>query len=309
MSQETSLPSQSDNIDDVQKVEPKTIRTIVEENKQWESFFDPQYTFGSFQTGISKPDQFKEKWHTASDNIPSTSPTLPNIKQLQQHINTIDTQDDTYKILPRPFPAYNKNTEPTLCKDRLQLLNIIQTIGFNKEKDITQAELSTTARLQLQWKQKTDQIKQDILLDSKQDDGLTKELDRLSTNDLSLDDMYQNISFSQSKNLVVEQDNVKRRKNRVSFLYFAFGFMFPPLWLIGALYVPKHHQTEASKDIDKKWKVYSRNAFFMFLLLLVITSVLIIILKPETIGFRNSLEGGYNADRVVFDEEDVVTSK
>ncbi|GAA5814096.1 hypothetical protein MFLAVUS_007586 [Mucor flavus] len=304
MSQETSLPS--DKIDDV----PKNSKPIAEESKQWESFFDPQYTFGSFQSGISKPDEFKEKWHTASDNIPSTSPRLPNLKQLQQHINTIDAQDDTYRILPRPFPSYNKNTEQTLCKDRLQLLNIIQTVGFNKEKDITQSDLSTTARLQLQWKQRTDQIKQDILLDSK---GLTKELDRLSTDDLSLDDMYQNISFSQYKKSVIveeEEDIIpQRRKNRVSFLYFAFGFMFPPLWFIGALYVPKHHQTEASKDIDKKWRVYSRNAFFMFLLLLVMISVLILILKPETIGFRNSLEGGYNADRVVFDEEDVVISK
>ncbi|GAA5806024.1 hypothetical protein EDC94DRAFT_622839 [Helicostylum pulchrum] len=304
MSQET------DKIDKVPKSSSRP-----EESKQWESFFDPQYTFGSFQSGISKPDEFKEKWHTAtSDNIPSsgTSPRLPNLKQLQQHINTIDAQDDTYKILPRPFPSYNKNTEPTLCKDRLQLLNIIQTIGFNKEKDITQSDLSTTARLQLQWKQKTDQIKQDILLEDSK--GLTKELDRLSTDDLSLDDMYQNISFSQSKNSVIiegeEEENVvqRRRRNRVSFLYFAFGFMFPPLWFIGALYVPKHDQTEESKDIDKKWKVYSRNAFFMFLLLLVIISVLILILKPETIGFRNSLEGGYNADRVVFDDdgEDVV---
>lgn len=277
-------------------------KTIAEESKQWESLFDPQYTFGSFQHGIAKPVidvYYNGKWPLdQQDNMLSeqTSPALPNIENIQLHINTTDSNDAEIEILPRPFPKYqNKNTD-VVCKDRLELLNIIQEVGFNKENDATQSnpykQFSTAARFQQQIKNKTKQMKQEIMMD---DDHVSR---HENSSLASIEDLYEKVSFHEPK-----EDNEPKRKNRASFLYFSLGFLFPPLWLIGALYVPKSQRTSASKSIDKKWKTYSRNALFAFLIAMVLTVVLVLIMKPETVGFRNSNEDGYKDARVVFDED------
>lgn len=307
-------------------------KTIAEESKQWESLFDPQYTFGSFQHGIAKPVTdlyYRGKWPldhedmigmipksepatTLFPNVPS--PTLPNIKDIQLHINTEHHDDSQIEILPRPFPKYKKNAE-VLCKDRLALLNIIQEMGFNKENDATQRnpykQFSTAARLQRQIKNKTEQMKREIMVDPEDEEeindnvshhSVAMEPDTLDQSSLaSMDDMYEKISFHTPKQDEKEQEI--KRKNRASFLYFAFGFLFPPLWIIGALYVPTSQRTSASKAIDKKWKMYSRNALFAFMVAIVLTIVLVLMLKPESVGFRNSNEEGYQEARVVFDED------
>lgn len=321
MSQASFISGSTSNlIDDVHKK--------AEESKQWEFFFDPQYTFGSFQSGITKPitDFYSKRPNVQPSLSQPGSPTLPNLRQLQLHINTLEQNDDTQiKILPRPFPKYNsKQNDNILCKKRLQLLNTIQVTGFNKENDAAQIDpyqkISIAARLQLQFKHKTEQMKREILLDPEDEmdddfnsihsDGGAGDSDLLPKDQSSLVslDSYEKISFRESKEKIQEQEQETKdleikRKNRISFLFFAFGFLFPPLWIIGALYVPRNHthRSVASKEIDKKWKLYSRNAWFFFMALVVFIAILIVILNPEAIGFRQSLEGGYDADRVVFD--------
>jgi hypothetical protein len=376
-------------------------KTIAEESKQWESLFDPQYTFGSFQHGIAKPVQnmfYKGKWPLDQEDVmgmvfkpksqsaagastanstpmtseeqPSTvlfpvvpNPTLPDLKQLQLHINTslLDQEEEDgdnnfrqIEILPCPslsqFPKYKlQENEAALWKDRLELLNSIQISGFNKElNDGTQSnpyKESAAARLQRQITIKAEQIKRETLMDSdtdeedqteeeeQQDVHINIEPDALlltlydleepseeqqhETADHSslanLDDEYENISFHAPKEegdiekepIITIEPEVKR-KNRATFLLFAYGFLLPPLWIVGALYVPssKLQRTSASKNIDKKWKKYSRNAFFTFMVLVVSILVLILMLRPQAVGFRNSNEEDYQKEeRVVFDEE------
>lgn len=374
-------------------------KTIAEESRQWESLFDPQRTFGSFQHGIAKPVQdlfYKGKWpldqedimgmiykpksqaNTTANSTPMTSdepsaavifpvvpePTLPDLQQLQLHINIPLLEEDEdekgcrqIEILPCPslsqFPKFKLQEEnEAIWKDRLELLNTIQIMGFNKElNDGTQSnpyKESTATRLQRQIRMKAEQIKRETLVDSetedeKEEDQQEEDVDGLNTaiepdallltlNDLdaspaeeeqqnvdqsslaSLDE-YENISFHAPKeegdiekeHIAVTEPEIKR-KNRATFLFFAYGFLFPPLWIVGALYVPSSNlqRTTASKNIDKKWKKYSRNAFFTFLVLVISIIVLILMMKPQAYGFRSSPDEDYRQEeRVVFDDEPV----
>ncbi|KAI8137019.1 hypothetical protein BJV82DRAFT_675276 [Fennellomyces sp. T-0311] len=89
-----------------------------------------------------------------------------------------------------------------------------------------------------------------------------------------------------------EDDNSKQSGEkptcRRSFLYFAFGFLFPPLWIVGALYVPPQRQHPGSQTVDLLWKRRSRNAFFIFIVTVLVILILTLVLRPASIGWRTS---------------------
>ncbi|KAK4512361.1 Translationally-controlled tumor protein [Mucor velutinosus] len=399
-------------------------KTIAEESKQWESLFDPQHTFGSFQTSIAKPVSsqhyfYKGKWpldqedilgmipkpkktlhqqnsatttpnlsivdgdgaSTAAFAFPTVpSPTLPNKKQLELHINPVlqdnenDIFDDSFpksgsqiEILPCPsltqFPKYKKTENEVLWKDRLELLKKIQHQGFREDLNGTLSignQESAAVRLQRQIKRKAEKIMRETLVYSNTEededndenehncnianaaekgtllvavepDTMLVDFSTLHTKEeqdtvsslhsiqpyesslVSLDDEWENISFKPPcsvKDVDIENQASKqdladiKRKNRPTFLLFAYGFLFPPLWIIGALYSPSRslQRTASSKKIDQKWKNYSRNAFFVFIVIVATIIVLILVLKPQTVGFRSSGDQIYPEERIVFDE-------
>ncbi|KAG2207004.1 hypothetical protein INT47_008473 [Mucor saturninus] len=250
-------------------------KTIAEESKQWESLFDPQYTFGSFQHGIAKPVTdvyYKGKWPLdEKDTRPDTveEPTLPDIQNIQLMHRPTDNEAEI-EILPRPFPKYDKHTDETSCcsQDRLELRRILQEVGFNKKNDGTHnnpyKQYSTAARFQQQIINKTKQMKQEIMLDHHD-----------TIDSTSMEDLCEKSSFTND-----EPTQQQGRRNRASFLYFALGFLFPPFWLIGALYVPSSQRTSA-----------------------ILITILVLIMKPDAVGFRNSNEDGYQHPRVVFDDD------
>ncbi|KAF1800889.1 hypothetical protein FB192DRAFT_1328378 [Mucor lusitanicus] len=347
-------------------------KTIAEESKQWESLFDPQHTFGSFQTSIAKPVSsqqyfYKGKWpldqedilgmmprpkralqqqqnsatttpnlsivdgegvvSTAAFAFPTVpSPTLPDKKQLELHINPVlqdnenDIFDDSFprsgsqiEILPCPsltqFPKYKKSENEVLWKDRLELLKKIQHQGFREDLNgtlNTGDKESAAVRLQRQLRRKAEKIKRETLVDSsteeEDDDGDANEHNcniAHATEDGAL------LVAVEPDTLLQEAVEIKR-KNRPTFLLFAYGFLFPPLWIIGALYNPSSslQRTATSKKIDRKWKNYSRNALFVFIVLVATIVVLILVLKPQAVGFRSSSDQIYHEERIVFDEND-----
>ncbi|KAL0137776.1 hypothetical protein V8B55DRAFT_1578668 [Mucor lusitanicus] len=395
-------------------------KTIAEESKQWESLFDPQHTFGSFQTSIAKPVSsqqyfYKGKWpldqedilgmmprpkralqqqqnsatttpnlsivdgegvvSTAAFAFPTVpSPTLPDKKQLELHINPV-LQDNENDIFDDSFPRSGSQIEILPCpsltqfpkyKNRLELLKKIQHQGFREDLNgtlNTGDKESAAVRLQRQLRRKAEKIKRETLVDSsteeEDDDGDANEHNcniahatedgallvavepdtllvdfSISQNKqeqdtasslhttqpyesslVSLDDEWENISFKPPcsvKELDVENQACKqeaveiKRKNRPTFLLFAYGFLFPPLWIIGALYNPSSslQRTATSKKIDRKWKNYSRNALFVFIVLVATIVVLILVLKPQAVGFRSSSDQIYHEERIVFDEND-----
>ncbi|KAI9321832.1 hypothetical protein BX666DRAFT_1906074 [Dichotomocladium elegans] len=94
------------------------------------------------------------------------------------------------------------------------------------------------------------------------------------------------------------------RPFRLSFLMFAFGFLFPPLWIVGALHIPyykegktqhqRQRQSPEGQSVDLQWRRRSRNAFFIFITTMLVLLILTIVLKPASIGWRisaQSLEG------------------
>jgi hypothetical protein len=342
-------------------------KTFAEESKQWESLFDAQHSFGSFQHTISKPVAshqyfYKGKWpldtkditgmapskHNNNKNatflFPSVpDPTLPNMEHLEQLVNAPLVQDEEpislegsmasigqIEILPcaslSSFPKYKLGAvenDQSLWKDRLELLNTIQQQGFREEWNGTLSgpnTLSKTARL----KRKAEKMKREALMQptTKDQERNTNDMHRSHLVAMEPDTMHQEdeehyqsslASIEEGQDVLYYNKDVEKQikevpeiknRTRLSFLLFAYGFFFPPLWVIGALYSPSIQRTSSCQKIDKKWRKYSRHALFVFMILVAAVVVLLLALKPQSIGFRNSSEGGYQEERVVFDEND-----
>ncbi|CAO3593672.1 unnamed protein product [Absidia cylindrospora] len=90
--------------------------------------------------------------------------------------------------------------------------------------------------------------------------------------------------------LTTNTDN--ERRYRTSFLYFVFGFLFPPVWVIGALYTPPDHQqayqSSHGRRIDLMWKRACRMAFALFTFGLLVMVVIVLALNPGALGWRTS---------------------
>ncbi|CAO3610963.1 unnamed protein product [Cunninghamella blakesleeana] len=78
--------------------------------------------------------------------------------------------------------------------------------------------------------------------------------------------------------------------HQLSFFFFLFGFVCPPLWLIGAIYTrPEHkYKTSEDKDMDLKWKKYSKIALGLFVFILLILLVILLLVNPGALGWRQS---------------------
>jgi hypothetical protein len=334
-----------------------TQKTIAEESKQWESLFDPQHSFGSFQHAIAKPVAsyqyfYKGKWPLDTKDImgmvppngnadrttkflfPSApDPTLPDLEQLEQYINAPLRQEEEpismessmaslgqIEILPcaslSSFPKYKiaaAKNDQSLWKDRLELLNTIQQQGFREEWNGTQNaySLSKTARL----KRKAEKLKREASVHSHttradykshlvniEPDIMFQEEEQSSL--ASLEDETYDINEKEDMEKQIKEKPELKRRTRLSFLLFVFGFAFPPLWVIGALYTPTMPRTSFCQKVDQKWRRCSRQALFVFMILVAAVVVLVLALKPQAVGLRNSNEEGYKEERVVFDEND-----
>ncbi|KAG1048400.1 hypothetical protein G6F43_009209 [Rhizopus delemar] len=349
---------------------PKGSRLTVmrEESEQWDLFFDPQYTFGSFTHCVSKPNSsdyyYKGKWPLDYEDIigmapkhlknslgarhvceagsimsaveedvflfPTVpNPTLPDLKHLRSITNIDDNEesdndDDALgkhqgsmvqvDIIPCPsVPLHAKNTEAeAMWKDRLDLLNTIQHTGFSEELDGTRNapfQGSRAARIQRQIKDKAEKIKKEALSDRKKNES--KE-DVLYEDIRELKESASIASFRDFQEKAIDLDMEKsqegKQKNRQSFLLFVLGFLCPPLWLLNFVLGLRssENETEASKEIDKKWRKYSRNAFCIALLLFAAVSIIIIVAKPGSVGFRQTKEDYVREDIVMFDDESFV---
>ncbi|OBZ81927.1 hypothetical protein A0J61_10023 [Choanephora cucurbitarum] len=351
-------------------------KTLAEESKQWESFFDPQYTFGSFQYGIGKPPKpyfYQGRWPLDQQDIHSVTPsmtrrkklqtktvvgqspriplghqsnlsfaalpnpTLPNKELLEPHTQILSENDHLQNnsnsqiaILPCPssnsFPKYKNVENERLWKERLAMLRKIQEEGFSLQMNGTQSDpygqSGKVTRLHQQLIKTATKIKNEVSVEMSVNDMETRLKEEEVGSVIQTPEMEQSglfsldmpISNEDNASLITLDENKPeersidepletRRKNRTSFVLFAFGFLFPPLWIVGTFYSPSSAKprTVVSKTIDEKWKKYSRNALCVLLLAFLSSFVLVATLKPKLLGFRNSNEKAYQADRVVFD--------
>ncbi|KAI8327658.1 hypothetical protein BC941DRAFT_446576 [Chlamydoabsidia padenii] len=101
--------------------------------------------------------------------------------------------------------------------------------------------------------------------------------------------------------IIVVKSPKKKSQCRLSFLYFIFGFVFPPIWIIGALYTPpeKKYQSSKGRRIDLMWKRASRLAFSIFVFALLVLLVAILALNPGALGWRTSRSDQNSAQKFI----------
>ncbi|KAI8364811.1 hypothetical protein EDC96DRAFT_510436, partial [Choanephora cucurbitarum] len=267
------------------------------------------------------------------------NPTLPSKELLEPHTQILSQNDHLQNsnnsqiaILPCPssnsFPKYKNVENERLWKERLAMLRKIQEEGFSLQMNGTQSDpyrqSGKVTRLHQQLIKTATKIKNEVSVEMCSANDTETKLEEeekvgsaIQTPEIDPSGLFSlNMPVSNEDNVsLITLDDAKpeersieepletRRKNRTSFVLFAFGFLFPPLWIVGTFYSPSSAKprTVMSKAIDKKWKKYSRNALCVLLLAFISSFVLVATLKPKLLGFRNSNEKAYQADRVVFD--------
>ncbi|KAI9301468.1 hypothetical protein BJ944DRAFT_243245 [Cunninghamella echinulata] len=92
-----------------------------------------------------------------------------------------------------------------------------------------------------------------------------------------------------------------KRSSPLPFFFFVFGFVCPPLWLVGAIYSrPEHHyHSPEDRNKDLRWKKYSKVAFGLFLFLLLILLVILLLVNPGMLGWRQSDHDLHTAEKFV----------
>ncbi|CAO3693891.1 unnamed protein product [Rhizopus stolonifer] len=299
----------------------------LEESHLWESFFDPQHTFGPFNSEISKPKTveyyFKGRWPLDYEDVMGVAPnhlrkslarqslsdgasimsaveddaflfsavpnpTPPNMKHLRllAHIEDDDIENDKGDMVQveiAPCPSISLETKDKhnemLLKERQALFDMIQNSGFKEELDGTcfvRTKGRKASRIQRQLKADKNETIVDMpgeeLQDVKQPLSVTPSV----------------TSFLEFQEKVVDKQQTNTMPCRKPLVCFILGFLFPPMWILGFTFIPKFsvNQTEANRDSEKKWSKYSRNAFCIFICLAVASAITIMVIRPQSIGFR-----------------------
>ncbi|KAI9487925.1 hypothetical protein BDB00DRAFT_792297 [Zychaea mexicana] len=225
--------------------------TTAAEHDEWEAMFDPQYTH--LRRLTARKD-------TSPGPSLAETPTLPRI----DHIKVQAPCPDQIDILPCPSASFAKHQRN---EARLGLLQTIREQGLSDRHDTW--KLMDQQEAQRNWQERL----QEKINEDQEDDDDNEDNDPEGGDDTTEKPKKRN-----------DKKPVRRR----SFLYFAFGFLFPPLWIIGALHVPPQRQNPGSQAVDLLWKRRSRNAFFIFIVTVLVILILTLVLKPASIGWRTS---------------------
>ncbi|KAI8377541.1 uncharacterized protein BYT42DRAFT_614213 [Radiomyces spectabilis] len=255
---------------------------VIKIGQRWETYFEPRFSFGSQaalqakqpleQPVIHKQENERDPEPEALSLIMSSAPTptLPPIDQLKLLMPTqVDAQ---VEILPCPSRAFLSNNmqqrdHQQKWRERMDLLHTIHNQGFREANDATLWIPKAAAWQSL--KAKAEQIKRD-----------------------AKNPFYHPPEEPDDAASLAENGEKKQSTCRRSFHYFVWGFLFPPLWVAGALYVSPHIRTSTNWLIDQQWKRRSRNAFACFLVVVAMIMVFILALKPSALGWRTSnIEG------------------
>lgn len=260
------------------------------QRQRWDAFFDPQYSFGAFIHDLSQEEQQEyEKYHHQrkldrlidDGNYHIESNLKSSQRESSDRISTL-TETSTAAIsptLPNLLPDPNNNRTCWGPKDenalieRLELLKKMRAQPILASSTSPQEEEEAGARWKRHISEKAKQLRKEASDDT-------------SSTHSSMD--------PDEKQVDQESGAVTPRKYgcRRSFLCFLFGFLFPPLWLLGAFYCSAYadQQTSASRRIDRVWRRRSRVAFGIFTIMLMIILVIVFVLNPQSIGWRQSKE-------------------
>ncbi|CDS11493.1 hypothetical protein LRAMOSA03756 [Lichtheimia ramosa] len=237
----------------------------------WEAMFDPQYSMDSPRH--KRPGRRKDMPASAPPTPSTGTPALPSIDIIAHSKSQQNMMASSSSQQLSSAPSPHQRPPDQLWTDRMNLLRTIREQGH-----ITEQRLSTPHKQG--WKER---------LREKIDHGLLQEASDESSDEE--EDIEKETNQDIEKQQEHEEQEPKQRKRppyRHSFLYFAFGFLFPPLWIIGAMHVPPQHQSPEGQAIDLQWRRRCRNAFFLFIATVLVVLIIALVLKPASVGWRLS---------------------
>lgn len=294
------------------------------QRQRWDAFFEPQYSFGSFVHGSNQPldnaqehkrnldrliddgnyllDSAKSPRSSARPSVDVSRASTPTAGIMTPSLPCIDNSNNTYTDRQKWEPR----DEKTLI-ERLELLKKIRAqpdvnssqLDTNEQdlgngsimnnttvsNNITAAAVARTATTR--WKRQLTQKAKKFCKDAQVD--AASAVSSCSSSDVSYE--KKRVAQDEEATTAIAPDTEhKKICCRRSFICFMLGFLFPPLWLWGAFYISSYaqRQTSASNRIDHIWRRRSRIAFGIFTITLMIVLVVIFVLKPETVGWRQS---------------------
>lgn len=284
------------------------------QRQRWDAFFEPQYSFGSFVHGSNQPldnaqeheknldrliDDGNHLLDTTKSPKSSTRPSYdvsrsstPTAGIMTPSLPCLDSDNNNNNNASIDKQNWGPRDEKTLI-ERLELLKKIraQPDVDQLQSNTTEQGLgdhnanTTTARWKRQFTQKAMKFCKEAQVDTK------SVVSSCSSSDLSCEKKFaaQDEEAAVGATTTTDAEN-KKISCRRSFICFMLGFLFPPLWLWGAFYISSYaqRQTSASNRIDHIWRRRSRIAFGIFTITLMIILVIVFVLKPETVGWRQS---------------------
>ncbi|KAI9362772.1 hypothetical protein BD770DRAFT_407851 [Pilaira anomala] len=267
------------------------------QRQRWDAFFDPQYSFGAFVHNLSQEEQEEyEKYHHQrkldrlidDGNYHIKSPPL---RESSDRISTI-TETSTAVVsptLPNLSSEPNNNRACWGPKDENALIERLELLKKMRAQPILASSKTTTTQdpseeaggHAARWKRHISEKAKQLRKEATDDTSSTHS---------SMDPDEKQVD--EESGAVTTTTTTKKYGCRRSFLCFLFGFLFPPLWLFGAFYCSGYadQQTSASRRIDRVWRRRSRIAFGIFTIILMIILVIVFVLNPQSIGWRQSKE-------------------
>ncbi|KAI9481402.1 MAG: hypothetical protein EXX96DRAFT_566577 [Benjaminiella poitrasii] len=301
----------------------KPVQNAQVQKQRWDAFFEPQYSFGSFIHGSTEPlgngdehkknvDRLIDDGNRMLDYTKSPRPALGDARPSIGHgsgtstmLGTVSSGIMTPKI---PFLVKDASQQARVpldeerLRERLELLKMIRmepggldavdTVDDSDPSPEGAAEKLTEIIIYnpaLGWKEqlvkKARQWRKEV---EEEEENISVNSSKLSS--LDPDDVEKKTRMGEEEQ---EQQPVKNKSwlgYRSSFLYFLFGFVFPPIWLLGAFYMSSHanRQTSASRRIDRLWSRRSRIAFCVFAASILSILIVLFLLNPKSIGWRFS---------------------
>ncbi|KAI8330256.1 hypothetical protein EDC96DRAFT_528752 [Choanephora cucurbitarum] len=283
------------------------------QRQRWDAFFEPQYSFNAFnhedkQSATQDDEIHKKKVDRLIDegNIKLEVFKTPRSSSRHSYENSPPhfsaSSTPTAGIMTPTLPCLNTDRtksdkqirrleDEAMLMSRLELLKKIRMqsdsqrqYGQTDTDDIPEEpRMNTTQSITIaaNWKQLTEKAKR--LHKEAQTDVNSVITSRSSTSSLELDEKQADIANE-------KEGNKGCLPYRQSFLCFIFGFLFPPLWLVGAFYVSPYAKRQPSADrrMNRVWRRRSRIALCIFSVVLLILLVVFFVVKPDFVGWRRS---------------------
>ncbi|KAL9541809.1 hypothetical protein PS6_010133 [Mucor atramentarius] len=268
----------------------------------------PEYSFGSFVHGSNQPlDNAQEHKKNLDRLIDDGNHLLETSKSpkssTRPSYDVSRSSTPTAGIMTPSLPCLDSNNapadkqiwEPRDEKTLIERLELLKKIRAQPDVDSLQANANeqdlgehdatttTTARWKRQFTEKAKKFCKEAQVDN------SSLVSSSSSSDISCEKKAVG-QDEEAAGGITDATEPKKICCRRSFICFMLGFLFPPLWLWGAFYISSYaqRQTSASNRIDHIWRRRSRIAFGIFTITLMIILVIVFVLKPETVGWRQS---------------------